>query len=89
MLQLINSKLPELHAKDKIIAYYYSFTYNPPAISCALTEELIREISITKNFWKLPDPKTCLVWIDFFEDDEPISIKSESMSSISDVSDEK
>jgi len=78
----MNQRMNSYFSTEKVLMYYYPMDYNPAQVACTITEKKLSDVLIMRNYFKLPDPKCNLIWVDVFggaEDDE-VSLLSESFS---------
>lgn len=88
ILGFVKSKVELPPVDDKVLMYHYNFRYNPAQIVCTLTERTLRLISISQEYWRLPDPRSSILWIDLLEAESEGSSEKDSLddSSISESS---
>ena len=81
MKKMMTKKIKNFLPLETPLFYHYNTEYNPTEMACAMTQRQFKHIMIDKEYWRLPDPQSDLIWVDVF-DGEDISQGSKSESDI-------
>ena len=85
MKKLMNQKIKNFLPLETPIFYHYNTEYNPTGMACAMTKRQFKHLMIDKEYWRLPDPQSDLIWVDVFDGEEASQMsKSESNSGSND-----